>query len=1186
MRGLLLLMLAGAAVGNAQTSVRLEDWARLRTAATPLLGWKVGVDGRSFPQLTFTEAAVKADALGVGNIAASSAQTLSPEIPKKLDHNLAPGELNAVKETLQALRLRMPVYFADGMGPERKVFEFAKALGVETLVFAALPEPAAAEQLANKFSLNVAIDSRGDEKRALAATEGRGPRLGVYADTANPMEALAVLKGKLMGVGLRGANISGLAEFFREMQRMELKPSLVTVDAGGRNPFDAFEAALRPVIAGRVAEISRAAAIRGPERLTPEERQKVESALPRKAAAKPKRPRKLLVMDLNVCYPGHRSIPHVNLGLELMGRNTGAYETVFSNDLENLKYDKLRQFDALFLNNTVGMIFVDPEVRDGLLRFVREGGGLAGIHGVSHASMDWPEFSEMIGAWRGVHREPTEQAVVKIDDPSSPLTAVFDGRAFVHQDEFFRFPVGPYSRDKLRVLLSMDVEKTDMNQGKPCFQPCSREDHDYAISWIRSYGKGRIFFATLGHAPTLFMTPQLASYFLAGVQFILGDLEADTTPSAKLAPAKRARTAGEMEPLLEKISKYEYGADPEPAILLDELVSGSLSSPELRKAIEARLLRFLQSDATLAGKNAAFRELALIGTGVSVPILAPMLARAETAEMARYALAAIPGVEADEALRNGLSRAPDDRIRTGIISSIGQRKDAKAVPELAKLLAASNREVAVAAAAALANTADRGALDSLGAALRGGGPARQSIAEAYVACADQFAARGEKAVAARVYRQMVRAGEPDMVRTRALAGLSAVEGRNALPTLKAELASKDPERQGVAIGLLNGLPGHDITALLTASFETLPPSGQVRLMSALAERADAAARPTVLAALKSSTPAVRAAALAATGKLGDASSVMPLAQAAATGQGAEQFEARRSLYSLRGAGVDAALISALGSTSGKVKAELIAAAGERAATSAAGALAASARDSDREVRRAALRALRTVGGPAEVEPLLSLLLNASSATERREATQTLAAVLRRSQPAPVGAVISAYDSAPPRPARLGLLEVLGQTSSKEALPVLRRSARDSDAEIARAAILALSEWDDPAPLPDLLAIAKGAPRAAGGDPEAAQARRRWGEPPPTNNLQVLAVRGILKLMVLQSERTPAESAVLLGEVMALSSQTAEKLGVLSLLPYFPTKEALEVARAALRDEAVAGEARIALDQVNEALKLK
>jgi type 1 glutamine amidotransferase len=77
-----------------------------------------------------------------------------------------------------------------------------------------------------------------------------------------------------------------------------------------------------------------------------------------------------------------------------------------------------------------------------------------------------------------------------------------------------------------------------MNQGRPCQWPCARPDHDYAVSWIRSYGKGRVFFAILGHQPTIFTTPPLADYFFRGIQFILGDLNADTTPSAKLSAAR------------------------------------------------------------------------------------------------------------------------------------------------------------------------------------------------------------------------------------------------------------------------------------------------------------------------------------------------------------------------------------------------------------------------------------------------------------------------------------------------------------------------------------------------------------------------------------------------------------------------------------------------------------------------
>jgi len=575
---------AGGATSNPPVgtlSVRLEDWGQMRTAAFPILGWRVGVATGNFRQLTFSEAAARADALGVANIEGSSTQKLSSEIPKNLDPNLAPGELTAVRDRLRALNLRMPAYFIPAIGPDegtaRKLFEFAKALGVETIVTSPAPESLATlDKLAEEFGVSVALYNRTrrdtpaywDPQGALRVLEGRSKRLGVCADTGywieegiKPLDGLALLKDRLVAVNLRdrsasgtkgrdvalGSGVAGLLEFLREIYRLGLKPSVITVDATGaadtaadlQRSFQGFEKALQPLLAERVGQMARAAAIRGPDRVTPEEKQKIEAALPRQALAKPKKPRKLLVMDLQVAYGGHRSIPAENLALDLMGRTTGAYEAVFNNDLDNLKYEKIKQFDAVFLNNTVGMIFVDPEVRDGLSRFIREGGGLAGNHGVSHASMDWAEFGEMIGAWRGVHREATEQAVIKIDDPASPLTAMFKGQELVYQDEFFRFPVGPYSRDKQHILLSMDVQKTDMNQGRPCAQPCTRADNDYAISWVRAYGKGRVFFCTLGHNTTLFMTPALAEHFLAGVQFILGDLEADTTPSAKLAARKQ-----------------------------------------------------------------------------------------------------------------------------------------------------------------------------------------------------------------------------------------------------------------------------------------------------------------------------------------------------------------------------------------------------------------------------------------------------------------------------------------------------------------------------------------------------------------------------------------------------------------------------------------------------------------------
>ena len=137
-----------------------------------------------------------------------------------------------------------------------------------------------------------------------------------------------------------------------------------------------------------------------------------------------------------------------------------------------------------------------------------------------------PAFSELIGAADGPHR--VEEATVKIDDPDSPLTRSFGGKSFTRVDEFYHFlPTGPYSREKLRVLLALDTERSETsNEGL-------RPDRDYGLSWIKRVGKGRVFYTALGHTPTLFATPALAEHVLAGIQFALGDLEADATPSAK-----------------------------------------------------------------------------------------------------------------------------------------------------------------------------------------------------------------------------------------------------------------------------------------------------------------------------------------------------------------------------------------------------------------------------------------------------------------------------------------------------------------------------------------------------------------------------------------------------------------------------------------------------------------------------
>jgi type 1 glutamine amidotransferase len=231
----------------------------------------------------------------------------------------------------------------------------------------------------------------------------------------------------------------------------------------------------------------------------------------------------------------HAPVPHLNLALEVMGKTTKAYEVVFSNDLDNLKYDKIRQVDAVMLNSSELDITSDPALREGLFRFIREGGGLGGFHGAIWSAAYWPEFMEMYGGSEGPHR--IEKATWKFDDPDSPITKAFAGQPYTYTDEYYRMTdtgrYGKYySREKVHVLFSIDMEKTpEFNSGRA---PFVRKDNDYAISWIKGYGKGRLFHCSLGHTPEMFSDPKVNQFVLAAVQFILGDLPADTTPTAEL----------------------------------------------------------------------------------------------------------------------------------------------------------------------------------------------------------------------------------------------------------------------------------------------------------------------------------------------------------------------------------------------------------------------------------------------------------------------------------------------------------------------------------------------------------------------------------------------------------------------------------------------------------------------------
>jgi type 1 glutamine amidotransferase len=278
-----------------------------------------------------------------------------------------------------------------------------------------------------------------------------------------------------------------------------------------------------------------ASAQKGPQSVPPAYIKKIEAALPEKAPAKPARPRKVLVFTLATGYL-HESIPTGARAIAMMGRKTGAYDTVISRDPAMFEPDRLKEFDAIVMVSTTGELFGqrgnskapleeqarNERLRTSLLEFVAKGRGLVGIHAASDSSYRWPEYGKMMGGYFNGH--PWYKITMKIDDPTNPVNACFHGKEFTIEDEIYTFRA-PYSRERLHILTSIDLAKSKITEGK------NRPDNDHAVSWLQNYGKGRVFYCSLGHRHETFWNPTILQHYLAGIQFAIGDLPANAGPS-------------------------------------------------------------------------------------------------------------------------------------------------------------------------------------------------------------------------------------------------------------------------------------------------------------------------------------------------------------------------------------------------------------------------------------------------------------------------------------------------------------------------------------------------------------------------------------------------------------------------------------------------------------------------------
>ena len=569
---------------------------------------------------------------------------------------------------------------------------------------------------------------------------------------------------------------------------------------------------------------------------------------------------------------------------------------------------------------------------------------------------------------------------------------------------------------------------------------------------------------------------------------------------------------------------------------------------------ERQYITILKSKAPVYEKAAACRQLALVGTAKSVPVLAGLLDDEILSDYARLALEPIEDPSVDKALRLALDRL-DGKLLAGVINSIGARGDAGAVDRLSELAADPKSPFAGEAVAALGRIATDGACESILRVLsHESAKLRTVAADACLAAAEN---RTDDAV--RLYDAVRQADVPGHLRASGTYGAIMARGERGTTLLVEQLRTYDPQKVEIALLAARRLPGSEVTHRLVDELKTSPPILQVLLIKVLVDRKDPIACESIKALAASDETAVSVESLTALGKIGDASAVPILIEAAGGGR-ARSSAARMSLRQLKGDGVDEAIIEAMKSAKGYVRVVLIEILADRRCEAAIPALLDEAASVDRMAAVASLKALTALARSDDVPALIELLVNARSTAVRTQAQN--AVVAAASPDKRTGDILKELKTADSVEVRSSLLRVLGRIGGDDAFAALRNALNDADEEIRDTAVRALAAWPDSEVLDTLSEISQNT---------------------ANNTHRVLAFRGYVRLLAFDKEISAEEKVGMYKRAMSMARSAEEKKLVLAGLAGAGHRDALEIIFEYADEPQVQNEAVLAALKVAQAI---
>jgi HEAT repeat protein len=351
------------------------------------------------------------------------------------------------------------------------------------------------------------------------------------------------------------------------------------------------------------------------------------------------------------------------------------------------------------------------------------------------------------------------------------------------------------------------------------------------------------------------------------------------------------------------------------------------------------------------------------------------------------------------------------------------------------------------------------------------------------------------------------------------------------------IGEKDKDSRAVGLDLIRTeIKGEAATRQFAAQLPKLSVDAQTGLLSALADRGDAAARPAVIDILKATQDEpVKIAAINAIGVLGSVEDLPLLLSFLSSSSPAEKLAAKAALVRLSGGNVPAAIVAIVKqATDGRLRATLIEVLTTRRALDVLPELLALALDADATVRAAAMASLGQLAGPAQIPGLIAGVLKAEKGGERDAAERAVALVCSRtSNPEQrADALLAAIDKLSPID-RAAALPTVGRVGGPVALTAVEVAI--ADPVLHEAGLRALSNWPDASVAPQLFKVLQADEHA---------------------EHRALALTTLVRIAPLSDKRSNDQRLALLKQVMGLCTEAEDQNRVIKRASAIYTVETL------------------------------